>query len=79
MEHRKMTRAENVTIRLSKITKVALDIYQAKQYGKTAEYMTNDQTILALLELVDPDAVRTAREAAADATKRTGKSSKGNQ
>ena len=61
-----MKRAENVTIRVSKLTKVALDIFQAKQYAKNGDYMTNDQSILALLKLVDPDSVKTAQEAGAD-------------
>lgn len=69
-----MKRAENVTIRVSKLTKVALDIYQAKQYARTGVYMTNDESILELLKSVDSDSVNTARKAGADTEppKRTG-------
>lgn len=48
----------NVTIRVSRTTKAALNIFAAKEYAKTGRSLTNDQAIMKLLEIVDNDAVK---------------------
>lgn len=53
----------NVTIKVDKITKAAMDIVAAKLYAQTGKSVTNDQLILRLLMEHDPEAVKQAQAA----------------
>ena len=57
-----MKEAVTVTLKIRTITKVALELFQTKQLGKTGKRLTNDDAIMQLIETVDPDAVEQARE-----------------
>ena len=61
-----MKTSVTVTLKIKTVTKVALDIYQAKQLGKTGKRLTNDEAIMKLLEIADPEAVEQARKSIED-------------
>lgn len=55
---------ENVTIRVKKTTKAAMDIFAAQEYARTGKSLTNEQVIERLLSVVDPAALEQAQSAA---------------
>lgn len=54
-----------VTIRIDKLTKVALDFFAAKLYAERGRSVTNNDAIFIALTIADPDSVRLAMEASA--------------
>lgn len=57
-----MKETVTVTLKIRTITKVALELFQTKQLGKTGNRLTNDDAIMQLIKTVDPEAVEQARE-----------------
>jgi hypothetical protein len=55
-----MSIGKTMTIRISKRTKIALDLFAAKQVLKIGRNLTNDEAIVKLLDEADPDLMERA-------------------
>ena len=49
-----------MTIRLDSKTKAALDIFAAKWLASHGKALTNDEAVIRLLEIADPDSLKQA-------------------